>query len=105
MRAGAPLHFLSRHIFFVSRDMPHVTERIFQSPGAITVELVLDRALFLAAGCDSLFEDRVAVFDIDHDAYRRAAEGLWTLIAHLGKFIGQHDRRIANLNFRMANLS
>src|SRR5438552_12097814 len=88
MRAGTSLHFLSRHIFFVRRDMPHVPERIFQSPGAVAVELVLDRPLFLAASGDSLLEDRVHVFHINHQTHWRAAECSWALVAHLGKLVG-----------------
>src|SRR5712664_2541428 len=102
---GALFHLFHRHIFFVSRNMPDVSEGIRHRAEAIAVELVRHGFLNRSAGSNRLIKDRVDVFHIDHDAHRRSAERLRTFVAHLGKLIGEHDRRIANLDLSVTDFS
>src|SRR5712691_5210694 len=102
---SALLHLFNRHIFFVSRNMPDVSEGIRHRAEAIAIELVRHGFLNRRAGSNCLTKDRIDVFHIDHDADWRAAERLRTFVAHLGVFIRKHDRRIANLDLSVANLA
>jgi len=43
-RVGTVLHLVGSHVLDVSGDIPSVTKGILESPGAIAIELVLDRA-------------------------------------------------------------
>ena len=52
----------------VRADRPYVAEGIGQRSRAVSVELILQRAQFLAPGCDCLRIDRVDILDIDHQA-------------------------------------
>src|SRR6266480_2970556 len=85
--------------------MPDMSEGICHRAEAIAVELVRHRFLNRRPGSNCLIEDRVDVFHIDHDAHWRSAERRGTFVAHLGILIGEHDRGIANLYLRMADLS
>src|SRR5712691_7028460 len=85
--------------------MPNMAEWICQRAHAIAVKLVRHGFLNRRAGSNCLIKDRVDVFHIDHDAHWRSAERSWTFVAHLGVFIREHDRRIANLDLSVANLA
>src|SRR5947208_841069 len=50
----SPLHFLPRHVLLVGSNRPHVTERIGEGSGSITIELILHRPQFLGAGGNCL---------------------------------------------------
>jgi hypothetical protein len=43
-RGNTLLHLIGPHILNVSGDIPSVTEGVLESPGAIAIELILDRA-------------------------------------------------------------
>ena|SRR5438874_13512511 len=65
-----PLHLFRRDVFLVRRDMPDVAERIDNATIAVSIELVLQRFFDGRAGGHGLIEDRIDVFDVDHDAHR-----------------------------------
>src|ERR1041384_5614311 len=98
-------HFFHRHIFLVRGYGPNMTEWISEGAGTIAVKLILHGALLFAAGSDRLFENSIDVVNIKHQTDGRAAPRRWAFIAHFRMLIREHDRRVANLEFRMPNLS
>src|SRR5712692_11046807 len=94
----ALLDLLEREVFLVGGDMPLVPERILEAAEPVAVELVCHRTYLPCAGTDRLLEHRVDVLDIEHDAYRRAADRLRTARVHLRKLVGEHDPGITDLD-------
>src|SRR5438874_5635448 len=82
---------------------PGMAEGISKRSVAIAVELVLDRTDYLRSVRHGAFDNLVDILDVEHDADWRTAVGFRTARLHLGEFVGQHDRRIANFDFRMAD--
>ena len=72
----AAVDLLGRHVLDVRGDGPHVAEGIDERAAAVAVELVHDRPLLRGARRERLPEDAVDVLHVDHEADRRAAEGL-----------------------------
>src|SRR5262245_55693536 len=86
-------------------DGPDVPERILESPGAITIELVGQRSDFFGAGLERAIEDIVHILDIEQDADARSAERLRTVMTHLGRLIGQHDDGITDFDLGMPDFA
>ena len=82
-----------------------VAEGIGQRSRAVSVELILQRAQFLAPGCDCLRIDRVDILDIDHQADGGPPKRLRALETHVGIFIREHDRRVPDLDLRVPDLA
>ena len=97
----AALHLFDGHIFLVGSYMPDMAERIDDGAHAIAVEFVRNRMLDGGAGADRLIESGVHVFHVDHNAHRRTVQRLRSFVPHIRVFIGQHDRRVANLDLRV----
>src|SRR5687767_15648756 len=70
---GALFQLGHRNILLVSREVPHVAERILDRAGAIAVELVLRRPRHLRARRRRTRHHRVAVLDVHVQRDRRAA--------------------------------
>ena len=51
--------------------------------------------------CDGFFESPIDIFDVQQNADRRSTHRLRAVRTHLGKFVRQHDDRVANTNFGM----
>src|SRR5262249_10800964 len=80
-----------------------MAKRIFDSAQAVPVELVSYWALDFGASCHSLLEHDIHILDVEMDADRRSSQALGALRVHLGKFVGQHDYGITDLELGMAN--
>src|SRR6185312_15379086 len=103
--SGALFHLFRRNVLNVSPDMPHVPKRINEAAGSITIELVFNWSKLFGASFESLFEDRIDVFNIKHDAGGRATERLGTDTFILGMLVREHNRRIANFDLSVADFS
>jgi len=101
----ALLHFGRRDIFFMSRDRPGMTERIFQTAEAISPKHIGRLGFGPGAGGDGLVKDRIHIVDVEEDAARGATQGLGRLAAAAWHFVGEHNFRIADFDFRVADLS
>src|ERR1700730_14003748 len=65
--SGAPFHFLWRDVFHMSGDVPHMSERIFNSSHPISVELIRHGPLHLGPGIDGFGERCVHVADVKNN--------------------------------------
>ena len=72
-------------------------------PGALAVELILDRTNDAAAGGDKAFSYRVHVRHGEMNPDRRAAQRFGADSAVIGRFIGEHDAGAANTNLSVAD--
>src|SRR5208282_3698060 len=70
----------------VRGQVPFMAEWILEAGGAITVELVGERANDCGAGGLGLFYGRVHVRNVDVQRDGRAAVMLWTVGFHFGRF-------------------
>jgi acetyl-CoA/propionyl-CoA carboxylase biotin carboxyl carrier protein len=61
----ALLHLMGRDVLDVRGDVPHVTERILEASGAVTVELVLQGLPLGGARVERLLEHAVDILDVD----------------------------------------
>ncbi len=59
--------------------------------------------LLLGAGGEGLSEQGVHVLDVEEQRDCGAAQGLRAARAHLGELVGQHDRRVADLDLSVAD--
>src|SRR5439155_17568166 len=100
---GALLDLLRRDVFLVRADGPFVAEGVGDGAGAVAVELVLQRLEHFRAERHGPIEHRVAVLEIERQPDRRAADGLRAARVHLRMFISEHNVRIADLDFRVAD--
>src|ERR1051326_3253937 len=84
-----------------------MSKRILNEAGAVSVELGLDRLEDLRALGDRLFDHAVHVRSIYIEAYGACADGggAGMALPHFWIFIGQHDVRVPNLQFGMADLA
>src|SRR5580658_5986444 len=82
-----------------------MSEWVLDKAGAISIELVLDRLQNFRSLRGRLFDDFVAVWEIDVQAYGRPAPALGPAIAHGEIFVCQHEARVADLKFGMADLA
>jgi hypothetical protein len=55
-----------------------MAERVGDAADAITIELICDGARQLGASCDRPADDGIDVVDVEMEANRRPADGLWT---------------------------
>src|SRR2546423_5029409 len=104
-RFGATFQLFRRDIFFMCREMPNMTKWIEDSSHAITIELVLQSFLDRRSRGYRLIENRINVFNVNHEADGRAAKRLGSFVTHLCEFVGKHDWGIANLNFGVADFA
>src|SRR5438034_4403849 len=86
-------------------DHPEMSERIFERAGAVAVKLVLDGPLNFPACIQKPLSCGVDVFNVNHEARGNASQCLRTANVALRKFIGQHDDRVTDRDFCMANPS
>src|ERR1044071_2325937 len=86
---------------------PEMSKRILNEAGAVSVELGLDRLEDLRALGNRLFDHAVYVRKIHIEAYGTGADGgsAGVSLPHFWIFIGQHDVRVPNLQFGMADLA
>jgi len=70
-------------------------------PGAVTVELVFYGLLDFRTGGDGLSRQLIDVLNIERDEHGGSADRLRAERVHLRKFVGQHDGRVADLDFRV----
>ena len=80
-------------------DGPPVAKRINQRAGSVAVELVFHRPFNCRAGINCLTEHRIDALHVEQQTDRRAAERLRADNISLGKFVRQHDGRIADSDF------
>ena len=84
-------------------ERPHVAERIDERARAVAVELVGHRPLLFRTRRERLRENPVDVGHVDHEADRRAAARLRTVVG-IG-LVGEHHGRIADLHFGVRDLA
>src|SRR5579872_6621400 len=84
-----------------------MSERILNETGAVSIELVLDRLQDLRALGNRFINHAVYVGKIHVEAYGAGADSCSAGVAlsHFWIFIGQHDVRVSNLQFGMADLA
>ena len=80
-------------------------EGVLELTGPVTIELVLDPAIRLGAGLDRGVEGRVDVLDVHADGHGGAADRLRPQVAHVGVLVREHDHRISDLQFGVADLA
>src|SRR5262245_14846628 len=85
--------------------MPRVAEWIFETAGAVSIKLILDRPCQLRTRVHGALNKGIDIFNVEHDADRCTAEGFWTAEVHFGIFIGHHDPRISDLDFSVGDLA
>ena len=91
----------------MSGNAPKLSERILNEAGAISVELILHRLQdFRALGRRAL-NHVIHVGKIYIEAHRARADAGRADVSrpHVGIFVGQHDVRIADLQFGVAYLA
>ena len=76
-----------------------MAERVVQGSAAIAVELIRDGPNHLGAGGEGASGHGIHIIHIKKNAHRRAAQGHGAAGAALGEFVGEHDARIADLQF------
>src|SRR5262245_34843407 len=104
-RLGTALQFCGRDVLDVRGERPHVAERVDERPGAVAVELVLQRPRLHRARGQRLREARVDVLDVEQEADRRAAQRPRAVVTHLGMLVGEHDHRVPDADFSVADLA
>src|SRR5216684_476271 len=76
-----------------------VPERVLYESGAVAIELILYRLQYLSPGCNGIVHNGVHIVDVKKDANRGTAARLRSQVSHVGELVGQHNRRISNLDF------
>src|SRR5262245_6263836 len=99
------LHFLRRHILLRRRDHPFVAEGVGQLACAIAVEFVLYGPEQRRAGGHGAIDECVDVVDIEMQRDRTAAYALCGDGAEVRILVRQHDARIADADFGVADLA
>jgi hypothetical protein len=98
-------HLCRRDIFFVRRHRPGVSERISHPAVAVVPKHVGERGFDLCAGRNGLVEEGVHVLDVKEDAACVAAQRLRRPAAGAGHLVREHNPGIADLDFRVSDLS
>jgi len=80
-----------------------VAEGVGERAAAVAVELVLHGTHDLRARGHRLGDALVDVGDVDREADRGAAARLRADRVHLGVLVGEHDRRVADADLRVAD--
>src|SRR5438034_9247984 len=80
-----------------------MSEMSFERAVAVAVKLFLDGTLNLSACIQKPLSWGVDVFDVNHEARANASQCLRTANVAFGKFICQHDDRVTDRDFCMAN--
>src|SRR5262249_37038096 len=97
----ASLHFFRRYILDMSGHVPDMTKGILETASAVAIELVLHRLSHLRSGHDGALDETVNVFDIERNRDGCAAQRFRTANIHIWKFVGHHNARVADLDFRV----
>ena len=76
---------------------------VVELAGPVAIELVLDGLGLFGAGLDGVLEGLVDVLDVDGEGDGRAAELLRVVEVHVGRGVGHHDHRVADLDLGVAD--
>src|SRR5664279_6649070 len=87
----------------MSRNAPAMSEWVLNEAHAISIELVRNRLQYLRSIGHGALHRGIDIFNVKQHAHGRIAQRERALVTHLGKLIGQHDVRVANLQFSMPN--
>ncbi len=84
-----------------------MSERILNEAGAVSIELVLDRLQDFRALGFRAFDHAINVGKVYIQADRAPADGgrAGVPLPHLGILVGQHDVRVADLEFGVTHLA
>src|SRR5216684_1133556 len=100
-------HLLRRYILDVSGNAPEMSEWILNKARAVSVELVLHRLQKFRALGRRFLNYAIDVGKVYIQAHRTRADRSRAGVAlpHAGIFVGQHDVRVADLQFGVTDLA
>src|SRR5919108_2564831 len=93
-----------RYLFLVSCDPPNMSKRIFKSTALVSVELIPHRLHCLSSSSHSPSCNSINIIDVEKDTHRRATYRARAAHIIFWKFVGNHDRRIADPDLGMSDL-
>src|SRR5215208_4751276 len=92
------LHLLWGQVLYVLGQLPPVPEWVFETPSAITPELIVQRHDLFGTCVNRSFPRLINILTVDEEAHRRPTVGLWSLATLIGHLVTQHDDRVADFN-------
>src|SRR5580704_4023755 len=102
---GPAADLFGADILDMGRDMPDMSERVFERTEPVAVELVLDWTGQFGPAGDSARGRRIDIREVDVDADRRTANRTRPPRAYLRMLVGQHYDAVADREFGMPDLA
>src|SRR5215213_2085426 len=95
------LHLLWGEVLYVLCQPPTVPKRVFETPGAITPELIVQRHDLLGTCLNRSLPRLIHILAVDEEADRRPTVRLWSLTTLVRHLVIQHDDRVADFDLRV----
>src|SRR5208283_3575218 len=98
----APVHLFRRYVFHVLSYPPLLAKWVAYLGIAVAPELILEGHINLAPGLDGAVIESIYIVAVDEEV-RRLRTFRIRRAGHAREFIAQHQARIADLKFRVAD--